>query len=78
MDTVFRATIKMVCCSCIIDHTVLPPWSVTTDAPNEVKFHKELQPLKRQISPIPDDLLPALFSDYEDLLFIKQFFANVW
>ncbi|VDP45426.1 unnamed protein product [Schistosoma curassoni] len=45
-----------------------PPWSMTTDPPNEAEARKELQFYK---SPDPDDLPPALSKDGGDFL-IKE------
>ncbi|VDP06599.1 unnamed protein product [Schistosoma curassoni] len=48
-----------------------PPWTVTTDPPNEAEVRKELQLVNRYKSLGPDDLPPALFKDGGDFL-IKE------
>ncbi|CAH8534076.1 unnamed protein product [Schistosoma haematobium] len=80
MGRIFRRAVQLACCSGNIGQTVLPPWPVTTDSPNEAEVRKELQLLKRYKSPSPDDLPPALFKDGGDFLTkeLTTLFTKVW
>ncbi|VDP79434.1 unnamed protein product [Schistosoma curassoni] len=66
MSGILRRAVQLAWYSGNIGQTVLPPWPVTADPPNEVL--KELQLLKRYKPPGPGELPPALFKDGGDFL----------